>query len=525
MLTLDVATALLAVGAAMTISFMAMFLLSAGQVIHARGPSAAARAAQDQLAFVFDGPMLVDSTARAQAYLQTSPVRSPDRQSLFRHLAAQFPTLPDALDITEDYSDRSVMSRDQTQIAVLAKRGTRLRLALRPVEDETDAVTMDRPSLMAMEHELATLRSTTDHTPILVWRQTTEGEITWINRAYRDACAIHGTPARAGLWPPDRLFEITPAEPLRMSLGHESDDTLEWYQFHVTPLGDDFLVSAVNVDTVVKAERSLKTFVQTLSKTFADLPIGLAVFTRDRHLALFNPALTDLTTIAPDKLIARPSIFAFFDMLRDMQMMPEPKNYKTWRDQISALEKSASDGTYQETWHLPFGRTFRVTGHPQIDGAVALLFEDISAETGRRRQFRNELDLGQSVLDSMDDALAVFAPGGVLTLTNRAYDRLWSVETREGMDSLCIADATDHWAGATAPSALWQHGRDFVLSGGNREAFTASARLLDGRALLCHFKPLPGGSTIVSFGIDTAFAPPRPASRTDADPERRIHLA
>ena len=61
-------------------------------------------------------------------------------------------------------------------------------------------------------------------------------------------------------------------------------------------------------------------------------------------------------------------------------MMPEPKDYRSWRQQMSDLEAAAQNGTYEETWALPTGQTYRVTGRPHPDGAVALLFEDISAE-------------------------------------------------------------------------------------------------------------------------------------------------
>lgn len=68
-----------------------------------------------------------------------------------------------------------------------------------------------------------------------------------------------------------------------------------------------------------------KNFVQTLTKTFATLSIGLVIFDRNRQLMLFNPALIDLTTLPADFLSARPNLLTVFDKLRDNQIMPEPK--------------------------------------------------------------------------------------------------------------------------------------------------------------------------------------------------------
>ena len=44
----------------------------------------------------------------------------------------------------------------------------------------------------------------------------------------------------------------------------------------------------------MQAETALRGFMQTLAKTFAHLPTGLAIFDQHRQLALFNPALAPL---------------------------------------------------------------------------------------------------------------------------------------------------------------------------------------------------------------------------------------
>ena len=106
-------------------------------------------------------------------------------------------------------------------------------------------------------------------------------------------------------------------------------------------------------------------------------------------------------------------------------MVPEPKNYRSWRQQMSDLESAAATGHHVETWSLPHGHTYRVTGRPHPDGAVAFLFEDITSEISMTRQFRAELSLGTVVLDGIEDALVVFASGDEMLMTNKAYRELW----------------------------------------------------------------------------------------------------
>ncbi len=205
----------------------------------------------------------------------------------------------------------------------------------------------------------------------------------------------------------------------------DHDGQSRWYDCHLHEIGGQTVAIALPADAAVRAERSLREFVQTLTKTFADLPIGLAIFDRDRNLQLFNPALIDLTGLATGFLTARPTLYAFLDRLREARMVPEPKDYRSWRNQMNTLEAAASSGHHVEMWSLPGGQTYRVTGRPHPDGAVAFLFEDITSEISLTRKFRADLSLGAEVLDALEDAVAVFGANGDLLISNRRYADLW----------------------------------------------------------------------------------------------------
>ena len=174
----------------------------------------------------------------------------------------------------------------------------------------------------------------------------------------------------------------------------------------------------------MRAEQSQREFLQTLTKTLADLPAGLAIFDRERQLQLFNPALLDLTGLAAGFPATRLSLYSVLDQLRELRMIPEPRDYRSWRRQISTLETAAAAGHHVETWSLPGGRTYRVTGRPHPGGAIAFLFEDITSEITLTRKFRAELTLGAQVMDALDQALIVFNAVGQVVLTNKAYENM-----------------------------------------------------------------------------------------------------
>lgn len=285
---------------------------------------------------------------------------------------------------------------------------------------------------------------------------------------------------------------------------------------------DGFLHFATDANAAVRADQERRNFVQTLGKTFAHLSIGLAIFDKRRQLAMFNPALLELTHLPAEFLSGRPTIDAVLDKLRESRMLPEPKNYASWRDQFTALEAEAKKGTYSEVWDLPDAQTYRVTGRPHPDGAFAILLEDISAEVSLTRRFRSDIETGQAVLDTLSDAIAVFSSAGTLVMSNCAYADLWSTDRHVYHDQRALQSEIDVWQNRSTPTLMWEELQDFIHLPGTRKPWSDDAVLDDGRHIRCHANPIAGGMTMVRF----AFAPQvKPIIRKLTMPDTTIHSA
>jgi PAS domain-containing protein len=127
------------------------------------------------------------------------------------------------------------------------------------------------------------------------------------------------------------------------------------------------------------------------------------------------------------------------------------------------------------------------------------MFEDISTEMSRTRRYRADLELGQSVIDSMDEAIAVFSQAGQLVMSNSAYALLWGHDPAASLGDGGIAALCSHWRLHSAPSAIWQEAEHFVATLGEREPWVGEARLTDGRLIACRFASLAGGATLATF--------------------------
>jgi PAS domain-containing protein len=488
----------LCVGAA----FCALWLMT----LFDRGrPSANPADRVDSTSLLFDDDNLVHATDAGHRLL--SPLKRMDHADwadAHRALALRFPDLPATAAQALARAPATLLPNDPDDGGRLDLEDMRGKIRL-VLDDPARATVADRHLATWQARELLAISRAGNLFPFPVWFCDAQGAITWANNCYHDLAHLvnsdttgenHISAFDLGL--PDGGNEVTERAVLNIS----GEDKPMW--FNTTRIRTDdggSLNFAIDIDAVVAAEIAQRKFVQTLTKTFAQLSIGLAIFDRNRQLALFNPALIDLTALPADFLSARPNLLTFFDKLRENRMMPEPKDYSNWRQHIADLVVASADGRYHETWTLPSGLTYRVTGRPHPDGAIALLFEDISAEVSLTRRFRAQLSLGQSVIDTLDEAIAVFSSSGVLTVSNAAYRKMWKMDPDSSFAEITIQDALRVWQSMARSNPLWTRLRDCVQNVRDRSEWFADLEMKSGAAVECRVTPVGGGATLVGFRL------------------------
>lgn len=371
--------------------------------------------------------------------------------------------------------------------------------------DSLDAITSERDALIRAD----------ETSPALSWTLDAKRDIVWCNAAYRGLIERCMGPDAARGWPLRVLFPDGDGARVGRSRRKCIDDLGEEHWFDVTLTGPDanghLQGHALSLDGVIKAETALRTFIQTLTKSFAVLPTGLAIFDRSGHLTLFNPALMDLTGLDGTLLSRRPHITDVFDQLRDSQKIPEPRDYKAWLQTLTDAPGDRAQPPHIETWTQPGRGSLRMTARPQDDGAITLLLEDVSVDISTERRARQNHDMFADVLGHVDTAVIAFDAKGQRTVATDLAQAMWFHDGQGIPLPKTLRSCLTLWASMTRPTPLWGEIRDLVQGPLDaRASWDENLVLSDGTAMWIRVLPQPDGGLALALRSDRDIVPVAP---------------
>ena len=473
---------LILMAAAITSALLVLWL--AGVVLSRPARSTTQQAAQqDDAFFLFRDDQLVDLDVGSSSDSDGTLDQLRRWDALRTRLQAVFPTLPESLTDLPNGRETLFSAQNEAQgmhlICHREGRNSRLRLQTPQRVTAWDSLVAISEGQVQFE-QVEALRNA----PCAICVTDAAGRNAWHNTAWASL--------------PERVTEQALAGPSDDDINRVKDpDAGRCFEILTARQVAGHALYVTEVTGLVRAENAQRKFVQTLTKTFANLTTGLAVFDRNKELALFNPALVDLTALPAVFLTARPHVMSFFDGLRDRQVMPEPRSYAKWREHILDMIESASDGLYQENWALPSGLTYRITGRPHPDGAVAFLIEDITDEISIKRRFRTQLNLRQLVMDGLDEAITVFDSRNLLMFCNQRCADFLGIDPDSSFADFSVADIIKAYKDTPLGDADWTAVEETLAMA---QSAVNEKWILQGRAghsLECRVQSLSGGTKML----------------------------
>jgi signal transduction histidine kinase len=233
-------------------------------------------------------------------------------------------------------------------------------------------------------------------------------------------------------------------------------------------------------------------------RSFDKLATAFAVFDAAQRLAHFNQAYVDLWKLDPAWLATHPRDGEILDRLRQARRLPEKADYRDWKK--TWLSAYGSNTQVEDQWHLPDGRTLHVIADSDGEGGLTYLYENVTERIALESRHNALMQVQRETLDTLREAVAVFAPSGRLRLYNQAFARIWELNPRQ-LDGEPHIEEVIAWCRPLydAPEE-WERTKSAVTAiVAGRHAYESQIDRPDGVVLACAALPLPDGGTLLTY--------------------------
>lgn len=263
--------------------------------------------------------------------------------------------------------------------------------------------------------------------------------------------------------------------------------------------GGAVLGIALDVTELAAAETKLQQHMEAQTDTLDRLATAVAVFDREQRLAFHNSAFVRLWGLPEEWLKLRPADGEILDRLRELQRLPEQRNYQAWKRERLGAYDARDSYLPDEQWHLPTGKTLRVVAQRHPLGGVTYFYEDITEKLALESSYNTLIGVQRATLDSLGEGVAVFGLDGRLKLHNAALARLWRFEPADLSGEPHVQKLAAVCVERFGESPVWQKLLDSVASGEERQHNWGYFERSDHAVLSVAQAPLPDGAMLVTF--------------------------
>ncbi|GAA4036847.1 sensor histidine kinase [Parerythrobacter jejuensis] len=422
---------------------------------------------------------------------------------------AQKTAAPFRMALTVPGSQRSLALRGQLADPQVSPGGAALVWIFDFSESETELSRMREETARA-KGDFAALVGLIEAAPMPMWFRGVDTRLRLVNSAYvaavgaesadavvanqtelieqvdgLDAAQIAGQAAQQGR-PVERIVQATIGDERRAL--RVSD----------LPLGSEGVAGyAVDIQEMEEQARSHRAYANAQRSMMDRLSTGVAQFDADRKLSFANQPFRRIFAIRPGSGANGMAFDRFLSDARDEGRTPEVRDFPAWR--AEHVEWFTSGEAQEEAWPLSDGTHLRIVAQPMPDGGLALIAEDRTEQLALSATRDTLLRTRTATLDSLFEALAVFAPDGSLQLWNRSFAGTWGID-QEVLDQHPAVDGVlEEIAGNLAkPKHVRRIGEVIRTATLDRKEQAGRVALADGRTLEFAGVPLPDGNGLLT---------------------------
>ena len=264
------------------------------------------------------------------------------------------------------------------------------------------------------------------------------------------------------------------------------------------PLGEEGIAGyAIDIEEQQQLDREFRAFREAQRAMLDQLSVGVAQFNSEEKLTFANRPYRRLFGLSPGSVEARIPFERFLSDAHEHGSTPEVRDFPEWRAEHRAWFDSPK--MVEENWPLPGGTHLRIVAQPMPDGGMVMIAEDRTEQLALSATRDTLLRTRTATLDSLFEALAIFAPDGSVQLWNRSFAGTWGLDA-EFLDTHPSAEGLLTAIGQNLrnPAEAEQIGAVVRAATLDRKEKRGQVALRDGRTLRFAGVPLPDGNGLLT---------------------------
>lgn len=377
--------------------------------------------------------------------------------------------------------------------------------------------------------DFAALVGLIEAAPMPMWFRGADLTLQLVNQAYVDAVgaasAAEVVQGQIELLEPEE--GRSPADIARASLqGQEASERIVAATIHGArrtlrvsdlPLGQEGVAGyAIDIEEQQQVAREFRAFRDAQRALLDQLSVGVALFDAEERLTFANRPFRRLFSLTEEAIEAHTPFERFLAEARERSRTPEVRDFPEWRRERAAW--FGMQAAIEEAWPLPGGTHLRIVAQPMPDGGLVLITEDRTESLALSAVRDTLLRTRTATLDSLFEALAIFAPDGSVQLWNRSFAGTWGLAA-DLLDRHPSADELLNAIGRNLvnPAEAAMIGAAVRAATLDRREKGGQVELADGRTLRFAGIPLPDGNGLLTVLDITASQKAEQALRERAE--------
>ena len=423
---------------------------------------------------------------------------------------AQKTAAPFRMAVTLPGSSRSLALRGSLADPQVSPGGAALIWVFDFSDSELELGRMRKETARA-KSDFAALVGLIEAAPTPMWFRNADMQLQLVNRAY--VAAVGAESAQSVIDQQIELVETVDGQPAsevarraaengapveRIVSVTNIDGLRRRFRVSDLPLGEEGVAGyAVDIQEQEDQARDHRAYREAQRSMLDRLSVGVAQFDGQRRLTFANQPFRRLLGIRPGGGALGSPFERLLSDARDEGRAPEVRDFPTWRKDHVAWFGAGE--TQEEDWPLSDGTHLSVVGQPMPDGGLALIVEDRTEQLSIAANRDTLLRTRTAMLDSLFEALAVFAPDGTLQLWNHSFPETWGLEPdaldrHPSVDTL-LALIQPNLARPKQAKGVGEVIRSATL---DRRERAGRLQLADGRTIEFAGVPLPDGNGLLT---------------------------